>query len=330
MLKKKHTIQIHNLEAEKIRQRLDELNLTQTALAEKLGISLRYLGKILSLTKDKPVSVDKTMVDKLLEYLNIGSSLIFKDLKYQQEEERYLYDLFKKWKCTFLYNIMEYDDYDNYSKDETLKKTNFFAHTLIGKNIADNHPSIKDFFEKRIDFSAVPKQGYWRKFNTSPDKIRDSYILFTIRPKKPLSHFKIAYTIKSDITNTISPNQIKIIYAEIECKEDCICVTQYYSNPGHYKIKNSTVINVMTWIDKMEHDFIVMCNDDFDLDYCDENIKTKPEARALFYRLEAVLFERHSFFQRDDIYEIGDDAYFFWRNENFLNFNPEIKKQIVI
>ncbi len=323
--KKKLTIAIGNNEAEKIRSRMDELGITHAILEKELNISLRYIGKILSTHKTRPITVDKIIIDKLLEALKIGSSFIFKDLEYEQKEEHYISELFTKWKCNFLYTIMGHHDYDTYSNDATLKKTNFFAHTIIGKNIADNHASIKDFFENRVSFSVVPEQGYWKKFATSPKKIKDSYVLFTLKPKKTCSHFKIAYTIKSGIINALVPSQIKIIYAEIECKEDVMIVTQYYNNPGYYKIKSSNPINVITWIDKMEHDFIVMCDDDFELEFFEENIKTKQEVRELFYRLETVLFQRHPFLQRDNIKEIGDDVYFFWRNENFLNFNMDIK-----
>jgi transcriptional regulator with XRE-family HTH domain len=330
MNKKKLIIEIGNTEAEKIRQRMTAEGINQTALAIKVDISLRYMGRILSVNKQEKLSVDKKHIDKILETLGIGSNYIFDTIPYEYGEE-YLFNKFKEWTNKDLYTmIKEPSEYKSYSKNETLKKTNCFAHTMIGKNIADHHPSIRNFFEENLSFSVTPEQGYWRTFTTSPDIIEDSYFCFTIKPKKSLSHFKIAYSIKSQIPSTSIPNQIKINYAEIECKEDCIVVIQYYNNPSYYKIKPSENITVITWIDKAEHDFIIMSDDDFELEaevnY--KNAKTKAQVKEMIFRLDAVVFQKHPFFHRDKIGDIGDDAAFFWRNDNFLAFNPDIKSHV--
>jgi len=105
-------------------------------------------------------------------------------------------------------------------------------------------------------------------------------------------------------------------------------VTQHYNSPSYYKVKNTDEITIITWIDKAEHDFIIMSDDDFELVINKKNIKTKSEVKAIFSNLDAVVFQKHSYFHREKIGDIGDDVSFFWRNENFLDFNPEIKSKL--
>jgi hypothetical protein len=335
---KKHKIEIGNTEAEKIRQRVKELGINYTILSDKADIDYRYLTKIISINKESKINVDKSRIDKILSTLGVSPSYIFgKKIPKFYQEGNYLLNQIKEWTHA-LFNLKKDDkkdqdnqasSYEHVINNEVFKKIFVFGKTPIIKYISNNYSSVKQFLEENASFSIIPIHGYWRSFTTSPTEIKNCYLVFVIKPKKQFSCFKIAYTLQSQINFGLAiPNKIRIIYGEIECKHDHIAVTQHYNSPSHYKVKKTDEITVITWIDKVEHDFIIMSDDDFELVINKKDIKTKSEVKAIFYNLNAVVFQKHSYFHREKIGDIGDDVSFFWRNENFLDFNPEIKNKL--
>lgn len=327
---KKLTVLIGNKEAMKIRVRLNELNLTQNKLAEEIGVEERYIRKILKINKDKPMQVGKDKIDKMSLVLGIGTDYLFeKDSSQAIEDKSYLMDVFKKWSAKITKHTTSKEQGKIIIEDETQNRTVRFGNTAIMKSIADHYSPVKDFFEKNTSFSMIPKEKYWKYFSTTPDKIKNNYVLFKLIPTTEQSHFKIAYTLKSKINLLFIPNQIKILYGEIITYENHREIIQHYNTPSIYKIKNCpNEINVITWIDQMEHDFVISSDDDFELIFSEENVKTRDEVKQLFSNINIVVFQKHPYFHRQKLGEIADDVSFFWGNNAFLDFNSEIKNNI--
>lgn len=335
---KKHYVPIGNTEAENIRKRMKELGINIEILSYKAGIEITYLQKIIYIKNDTLRNVDKLKIDQILSTLGVSPSYIYgQNIPKHYQEGNYLLEQIEKWTTT-LFNLIKDDKKDqdnqaaynnNVSDNKIFSNILVFGKTPIMKYISNSYSSVKQFLEENASFSIIPIHGYWKSFTTSPSEIKNCYLVFVIKPKKQFSCFKIAYTLKSQINFGLAiPNKIRIIYGEIECKHDHIAVTQHYNSPSHYKVKKTDEITVITWIDKVEHDFIIMSDDDFELVINKKDIKTKSEVKAIFYNLNAVVFQKHSYFHREKIGDIGDDVSFFWRNENFLDFNPQIKNKL--
>lgn len=123
------------------------------------------------------------------------------------------------------------------------------------------------------------------------------------------------------------------MYGKIEQTSEYIKITQHHDTPASYKIYPSREIIVTTWLDEANHDFIIMSEDDFDLetdnshqpDQYQLGVKTKDQIQELFYELGTALFPRNHIFHRQGKEDMGDDPIFFWGNKAFLDLN-QIKK----
>lgn len=322
-------VAIGNAEAIQIRKRLNELNMTQTKLAEDIGVEDRYIRKILKTDKSEPVNVSKDKVDKMISILGVGIDYVFEhEIPHPYKDKSYLLDFFENW-CNKILRRNGDKQASHLASDEVLNRTVRFGNTAIMKSIADHYGVVKDFFEKKTSFLLAPKEKYWKYFTTTPEEIQNTYILFKLIPTNENSHFKISYTLKSNINLLLIPNQIKILYGEVITYDEYREVIQYYNTPSIYKIKKiQHEINIITWIDRMEHDFVISSNEDFKLIYSVDNTKTKQQVKEIFSHVDTVVFQKHPYFHRQELGEISDEVSFFWGNSAFLDYNPDIKRKM--
>ena len=335
-------LKIGNHEATQLRSRLANLGLTQKQLAEKLGVSERYIREILSINKTKSIGVDQEKIETLLALLGVSSAYVFPPQTTPPlEDNPHLASYVQKLKSR-MYNILSKDSPEVsqnqqlahfLQKDNAVNKTMGFWHTLIVKTIADKYKVMRHFFNENDFFNIIPKTGYWRKFQHDASVQKNCYFSFKLIPSRPNSVFKIAYTLESPLNiSPLIPRKIKIIFGKIECRNEYILVTQFHDTPGSYKIKAADEITVTTWLDEANHDFLVFCDDDFTLLTANDTaagsdclgVKTKREVRDMFHRLDTVLFPRNHIFHRTGRHDMGDDPIFFWNNRQFLTRNADL------
>lgn len=324
----KKRILIGNSEASSINKRLVELGMTKVTLSNLSNIEYRNLQKILSINKNKKISVERNKINKIIEILGVGYSYVFPEIPSEYKSESFFSDIFKKWVEKKIPRVSR----DNVEKDKSISNSYGFANTAIIGEISKTYPSVRDFFENRTSFSIIPDCLYWRMFSTKSVDGKNYYIYFEIIPKNKnkKSTFYISYTLKTNLNiGEFFPRKVRIIYAKIVCDEDYNYVYQYYNNPSLYRIKKSNNIGVVTWVDKMDHDFIIHSDDDFSINIDKKkNKKIKPEVKHLSHLMETAILQKNSFFHRDKLGDISDDVSFFWSNEVFLDLNPEIKDKI--
>jgi len=325
---RQNEIPIGGYEADRLGVRMGELGLTQQQLAEQAEIDLSRLSKILSLKKTENVTKEK--FDKILEVLGVGIEYVFEELPDAYNESNYLekqYGLFEKAVNKICPDCL--DKLANVGK--TLIHVHKFAYTTIIDKISAEYPFVNSFFNGGVVFSTIPQTGYWKRFHTTPEKLHDCYVKFVIKPKKENSVFKISYTL-GYITEKLPfniPTSIRITYGEIKQEKNRCTVIQYYNNPSKYQVNKLEQIEVFTWIDKAEHYFVINCDNDFDLEYDLKTKYNKNQVSEYFVGLNCVIFQRHPQFHRDKVGDTpSDEVRFFWTNDEFLDFNPEIKNKI--
>lgn len=332
-------LKIGNHEATQLRSRIAGIGLTQKQLADKLSVSERYIREILSTNKAKSIGVDKEKMEELLALLGIGSDHIFGAKGIIQTDGNPQLESYVKKLKGGMYKLLSKDTPEEthnqqlahyLQEDKAVNKTMGFWYTLIVKTIADKYKVMRHFFDENDFFSVIPKTGYWRKFRHDANLHKNCYFSFKLLPKSKNSSFRIAYTLESPIDiGSLIPRKIKIVFGKIECMDDCIMVTQFHDTPGSYKIKATDEIIVTLWLDEANHDFILMCDDDFELhtnnpdapDSYPLGAKTKREVRELFHELGTALFPRNHIFHRAGRHDMGDDPIFFWNNRKFIELN---------
>jgi len=320
-------------EVQQIMTRMKEINLSFNELAKEVGITSNGLKKILS-NKDK--GVKKENLDKIMEVLSIGVSDIFKEIPDIYNENKFLNPEMRQWRGTVFKATKDERAFNELTKlGKIIENVHKFGYTTIIDEIARGYDFVESFFKDKTSFLPMPLKGYWKKFHTFPDEMKNCYINFKLIPKERNAHFKIAYTLgdlrlkNNPKFNFRLPKIIKITYAEIIVNPDYITVIQYYNTPSKYKVKNlGEEISVFTWLDKAEHQFIISCNCDFNLSYEKNKEFDRNKVSLEFSKLTCVVFQRHPYFHREKIGDISDDVKFFWMNENFLNFNPEIRDKL--
>lgn len=317
-------------ESLRIRKRMNVLKITQEQLAENAGLSSRYFRDILSL--DKEVNVTKDTFDRVLEELGVGINDIFTTIPDIYNEDSLLVNEVDKLIKLSERSLKKHRNYMEKIED-LLINTRQFIHTTILDEISAKNNFARDFLKKRVSFSIIPKKGIWHRFQTHPESIKNKYVCFTISPKKDNSTFYISYTLgdieEKKMFNVKIPKCIRITYAEVRNYGEHTSVNQYFNDPNEYMIKTrpNNDIDVYTWIDQSEHYFIVNSKSDFDLTFDDKKTYTRNDVLKNFEGIDSVIFPRHSLFHREKK-ELPDNIVFFWRNDKFLNFNPEIKKQL--
>lgn len=319
-------------EVKRIKRRMKEINISLEELSIKIGITTNGLKKILS---DKKKGVKKLNLDKIMEELGVGVNYIFDEVPNVYNENRYFGLEMKRWRDAVFKSTNDERAYNELTKfGKIVDNVHKFGYTTIIDEISRGYSFVESFFKEKTSFLTMPLDGYWKKFHTSPERIKNCYIKFKIIPKKEKSHFKISYTL-GDISlksnskfNFKLPKSIRIEYAEIICSKEEITVIQYYNNPSRYIIKNVKEINVFTWLDRAEHYFIVSCESDFDLIYNEQEKFNRNDVSEEFDDLQCVVFQRHPYFHREKIGDIADDVKFFWNNKAFLDFNHEIREKI--
>ncbi|WP_298608137.1 helix-turn-helix transcriptional regulator [uncultured Thiothrix sp.] len=340
-------LRISTHEAARLRSRIQHLGLTQKQIAEQLGVSDRYIREILSLKKDKPIRVDPAKLEELMAILGIGYEHIFQEKLDLISVPHPQIDGYVRHLKTRMYHLLSKDSTENthnqqlaqyLQDDKAVNKTMGFWYTLIVKTIADKYKVMRHFFNENDFFNIIPKQGYWRKFRHDASQQKNCYFSFKLIPSKPNSLFKIAYTLESPIPiNPMIPRKIKIVFGQIEQLSEYILVTQFHDTPGSYKIKSSQEIIVTTWLDEANHDFILLCENDFHLETINPpqpekyilGVKTKREVREMFHELETVLFPRNHLFHRLGKQDMGDDPIFFWNNLKFLELNADLLNNLL-
>lgn len=330
-------------EAAQLRSRIHALGLTQKQIADQIGLTDRYVRQILSLKEDKPpIKVDPEKLEELMALLGISYEHVFKEKLNNSSIQHPQLDAYVRKLKSRMYNILSKDNSEAHhnqqlaqflQEDKAVNKTMGFWYTLIVKTIADKYKVMRHFFNENDFFNIIPKHGYWRKFRHNTTEQKNCYFSFKITPSKPNSLFKIAYTLESPIhISPIIPRKIKIIFGQIEQLSDYILVTQFHDTPGSYKIKAANEIIVTTWLDEANHDFILLCEDDFTLETSYQNnyqtyplgVKTKREVRDMFHNLDTALFPRNHLFHRSGKKDMGDDPIFFWSNHEFLKLNANL------
>ena len=336
-------LKIGSYEATQLRSRIDTLGLTQKQLADRLGISERYMREILSIRDNKqPSKVDPEKLEELMATLGISYAYIFQDKVNHNVDPHPELDGYVRKLKSRMYNILSKEDAEDkhnqqlaqyLQEDKAINKTMGFWYTLIVKTIADKYKVMRHFFNASDFFNIIPKQGYWQRFHHDASRQKNCYFSFKLTPSKSNSTFKIAYTLESPIhISPIIPRKIKIVFGQIEQFSDYILVTQFHDTPGSYKIKPSKEIIVTTWLDEANHDFILLCEEDFRLEtdnsQRDEKyrlgVKTKREVRQMFHELDTALFPRNHLFHRSGKQDMGDDPIFFWSNHQFLELNADL------
>lgn len=340
-------LRIGNYQAAQLRNRINSLNITQKQLAEHLSLSERYIREILSTSKSKDITVDSEKMEALLALLGISYAHLFLAHTPTAIEAHPLIDEYTRRLKSRMYNLLskESDEEDHnkqlaqyLQEDKAVNKTMGFWYTLIVKTIADRYKVMRHFFNENDFFSIVPKQGYWRRFQHDPKQQKNCYFSFKIKPSKANCTFKIAYTLESPIAiNSIIPRKIKIIFGKIEQRPDYTLVTQFHDTPASYKIKASDELIITTWLDEAKHDFIVLCEDDFQIETSGFSsthnyslgVNTKRQVHDLFLNLETALFPRNHLFHRSGKNDMGDDPIFFWNNQNFLKLNANLLESLL-
>ena len=333
-------LKIGNHEAQRLRNRIASIKLTQKQLADRVNVSERYIREILSTRKPKAIGVGREKIEEILAFLGVGLNHIFDGEEQKSSARHPVLDIYVKNLKSKMYGFLSKDIPETcqnqqmaqyLQEDKAINKAMGFWPTLIVKTIADKYKVIRHFFDENDFFSIIPESGYWRKFRNEATQHKNCYFSFKIVPKAKNSTFRLAYTLESPVNiGSLIPNKIKIIYGKIEQLDDCTWITQYHDTPGSYKIKPATEIIVTIWLDEANHDIIIMSDDDFDL-YIDNNdipeesyklgVKTKKEVKKLFHQLGTALFPRNHLFHRQGQHDMGDDPLFFWNNTQFLELN---------
>lgn len=330
------SFKIGSIEAERLRQRIQQLKITQKYIAEQLDVSERYVRDILSTTKKNSIKISDEKLEILLCILGIGLDQVFnvsEDTSFIGLQKVEKLSSFIKHK-TYKFLVKENPKISNtqevakfLQEDHAVDKAMGFWSILLTKTLSEKYPIINNFLMKNDFFQIIPKTGFWHKIRHDASINKNTYFSFIIKPTQPHNIFNIAYTIESPWTlGGVMPNKIKIIYGKIEQNEDHIHMQRYNDTPASYRIPYSKDILVTIWLDGADHDFIITSANDFKLITDAEALgyRSKEQVRDSFHKLETIVFPRHHLFHRNGKQDMSDDPWLFWDNHHFTEFNKDL------
>lgn len=331
------SLKIGPVEAQKIRNRMDKLGLTQKQLADQLGISERHLRSILSIKKGSNPALKKDKLEDLMAILGVGLDTIFDKNSLEGNTKYNNFVTYLKHK-TYAYLIKENPEIENQRElagflkdDQIVNNTMSFSTLLIAKTISDRYPIVKNFLTKNDFFNIIPEQGFWKKIEHNASIRKNTYFSFRLHTSATHNVFNIAYTISSPISFLkSSPNKIKITYGRIEQHGDYIYMNRYNDTPASYRIFYTKDILVTIWLDEADHDFIITCSNEFRVDFESEGLgyRSLKQVKESFHKLETIIFPRHHLFHRNSKADLSDDPWLFWGNSLFNEVNKDLFKSI--